>query len=92
MSMKTRVLPACLIILVIVAGVAILPLAVMATSSGPMSVQYFDDRPVPCGPDRAWVPGYYDRFGDWFPGHCRMLQWFPGHYDRFGDWIPGRWR
>ena len=31
--------------------------------------EYHSPEPVPYG--AVWVPGYYDRFGDWIPGHWR---------------------
>jgi hypothetical protein len=30
---------------------------------------YYAPEPVPHG--AVWVPGHYDRFGDWVPGHWR---------------------
>lgn len=30
---------------------------------------YFRTEPVPYG--ATWIPGHYDRFGDWVPGHWR---------------------
>ena len=41
----------------------------------------------PCG--KVWVPGHYNKYGQWIDAHWRHRHWRPGHYNRYGEWIPG---
>jgi hypothetical protein len=52
---------------------------------------------ITTGPNAQFVPGHYNRYGVWVPGHYMPGSvgpitngpYVPGHYNRWGGWVPG---
>lgn len=71
---------------------------VVSWSPGVVAVNPYDPgyRPDP-RPDYQWVPGWYDEFGNFVPGHWQPIQPNPGYVWSWGYWSgsvyhDGYWR